>query len=89
MTVVSEGGKHRGLALSWTHKRKRRTSRLTTRKFLLLHLAVGNINEVVIECGINALGKVGGSTRILLIEENVKVASLVERGLKEAGCAGQ
>ena len=46
---------------------------------MLNNLAVGNISKGLMSCGIKALGKVGGSMRVLLIENDVKVASLVER----------
>jgi two-component system OmpR family response regulator len=53
----------------------------------LNNLAVRNIRDRPIEFKIGTLGKIGSNMRILLIEDDVKVASLVERGLNEAGFA--
>jgi|OpeIllAssembly_1097287.scaffolds.fasta_scaffold101450_2 hypothetical protein len=42
-----------------------------------------NINKGSIEYGINALGNIQGSKRILWVEEDVKGASLVEHEIRE------
>jgi len=42
-----------------------------------------NINNGSIEYGINALGNIQGSKRILWVEEDVKGASLVEHEIRE------
>ena len=53
----------------------------------MIKLALDAIREWLIEGAIKTWGKIGSGMRILLIEDDVKVASLVTRGLKEAGFA--